>query len=288
MPIRNVLIVAKKSAYQTYFDEYQKRPLRELARKGDKALLGIRRSHNTHYETLAHVRKVLKKQNIPAEVSFRGEPFNPKKYDFVITVGGDGSFLEASHRVGHKLILGVNSDKSHSVGQLCTADSANFERFFSRILRGDFRTVRLNRMKITFNNKPLAFPVLNDVLVSHLCPAAMSHYLLRIGGRTERQRSSGVWISTAAGSTAAVHSAGGRVLPRSSASLQYRTREPFEGHGEHYRLTGGVLSKGRGITLVSQMQEGMLYLDGAHHSMPFRYGDKIVISGGPPLNTVSF
>ena len=282
------MIVAKKSAYQTYFNEYQERPLRKLVRKGDKALLHIRRSHLVHYQMLSHVKAALKKRKIPARVCFRGEFFNPKKYDLVISVGGDGSFLEASHKLDHQLIVGVNSDKKHSVGNFCSVDRGNFERRLDDILGGNFEIKRLNRLDIRLNGKPLGFFVLNDILVSHVCPAGMSHYILKIGHSRERQRSSGVWVSTAAGSSGAVHSAGGKLLPEVSRKIQYVPRELFEGHGQRYRLTGGVLPEGAGLCLISQMQEGMLYLDGAHHPLPFEYGDQIKISAGPPLKVVNF
>lgn len=288
MPIQKVLIVAKKSAYQTYFNEYQERPLRTLVRKGDKALLRIRSSHNTHYETLSYVKSVLKKKRIPTHVCFRGEFFNPEKYDLVISVGGDGSFLEASHPLKAQRLLGVNSDKRHSVGNFCAADRRNFEKNFDRILCGNYQIKKLNRLSVRLNGKPLGFFVLNDLLVSHACPAGMSHYILKIGARKEHQRSSGVWVATAAGSSGAAHSAGGKLLPETSKKIQYIPRELFRGYGQRYRLTGGILPEGTVLSIISQMQEGMLYLDGAHHSMPFEYGDEVKISNGPPLEAVSF
>ena len=288
MVLKKVLIIAKKSAYQAYFNEYQEHPFRRLARKGDQPLLGIRRSHNTHYQTLAQVKAALKKNNISFDSRFRGQSFNPSSYNMVITVGGDGTFLEASQRLDRQLILGVNSDENHSVGKLCASNGPNFQKYLNRLLRGNFKIKKLNRMKILLNGKALPFFVLNDILISHVCPAAMSHYLLRVGQKTERQRGSGVWISTAAGSTAAMRSAGGRSMTETSASFQYKPRELFDGHGQHYRLTGGMITGKKSLSVVSQMQEGMLYLDGAHRFLPFKYGDEIQISAGASLKTVRF
>ena len=56
--------------------------------------------------------------------------------------------------------------------------------------------------------------VLNDILICHHNPGAMSRYYLTVGRVREEQRSSGVWIATAAGSSGGLHSAGGKVLPR--------------------------------------------------------------------------
>ena len=55
-------------------------------------------------------------------------------------------------------------------------------------------------------------------------PAAMTSYTLDIGSVSEPQRSSGLWIATAAGSTAAIRAAGGCILPLRSRKLQYLVR----------------------------------------------------------------
>ena len=100
----------------------------------------------------------------------------------------------------------------------------------------------------------------------------------RVTGRIEeRQRSSGVWVSTAAGSTAGMKSAGGKVLPIDSTKIQYLPRELFGGHGARYALSGGVLPAGAAIEIVSRMQEGMAYIDGAHRKIPLRYGERLVV-----------
>ena len=106
----------------------------------------------------------------------------------------------------------------------------------------------------------------------------MSHYNLQIDGRSEQQRSSGVWLSTAAGSTGAIQSAGGKKLPFNSAQIQYMPRELFEGHGVKYKLRGGVLPPKQKIRVISQMQEGAVYFDGAHMKSSLDYGDILAIS----------
>jgi len=129
--------------------------------------------------------------------------------------------------------------------------------------------------------------VLNDILIAHQNPAAMSRYAIRVNGTQEEQRSSGLWLSTAVGSTAAIKSAGGRVLPRESKAIQYLPRELYYGPGTTYRLTGGLVQLGRAIVLRSLMREGMVYADGEHLRVPFRYGDVLRVSRSPqPLVVV--
>ena len=91
-------------------------------------------------------------------------------------------------------------------------------------------------MQVEIDGVPVYSRVLNDVLFSHPIPAATTRYAIRRDGRAEEQRSSGVWIATAAGSTAAIHSAGGKILPITSQRLQFVVREPYEKRGVRYRV----------------------------------------------------
>ena len=246
------------------------------------------RAGNGHAATLRRVKSALNARGIAFDLRFRGERFDPARYDLVISVGGDGTFLEASHALLGGKIFGVNSDTKHSVGRFTAADRANFQSRLDRLLSGRFRVEKLNRLKITLDGKTLPFFALNEALVCHASPAGMSHYLLRVGRIAEHQRSSGLWIAAAAGSSGAMLSAGGRLLPRNSRSIQYRPRELYEGHGVHYRLKGAVLSPGRGVTVVSRMREGMIFVDGMHYAVSFGYGRTLQVSSGVPLNTISF
>jgi len=68
----------------------------------------------------------------------------------------------------------------------------------------------------------------------------MSRYYLQVGKLLEEQRSSGVWIATAAGSTGGLRSAGGKVLPKEDKKFQYKPRELYYGKKTCYHLKGGI------------------------------------------------
>ena len=120
-----------------------------------------------------------------------------KEYQF----GGDGTFLEAARQITTQPILGVNSDPERSVGAFCPVTRDSFEAALDQVLSGACQTVPLNRMFLCRDDKPLRFLALNDVLIAHASPAAMSKYQLTVGDTTEDQNGSGLWICTAAGST---------------------------------------------------------------------------------------
>lgn len=283
MKIKKVLIVYKRSAFESYFSKYRHPAFQKLAKIGDKVLKHIHRSHHVHYSSLRYVESILSQNHILFDKCARGREFNPSRYDLILAVGGDGTFLDAARYAGNKLILGINSDSSHSVGKFCRANRKNFERIFKKILKGRFKVIQAQRLEFYLNGKRFKWPVLNEILAAHKSPAAMSHYILKIGPKNESQRSSGLWISTPAGSTGAIQSAGGKKMKINAKHFEYLPRELYSAHGCRYKLKGALLSKDSKLEIISQMQEGMIYVDGAHTKMPFHYGDrlKVTLSGGP-------
>jgi NAD+ kinase len=120
---------------------------------------------------------------------------------------------------------------------------------------------------------------LNDVLICHANPAAMSRYTIRIGTVCEEHRNSGIWFSSAAGSTGAIFSAGGRRMPLESRQVQYMPRELYYTKKILYRLKGGF--SGQSVTVTSHMTHGCIFIDGAHNKLPFGYGKKAIVSPSP-------
>jgi NAD+ kinase len=103
------------------------------------------------------------------------------------------------------------------------------------------------------------------------------------------QRSSGLWVSTACGSTAAIRSAGGAVLPRSSRRLQYLVREPYTPPGQPRPrgVVRGVVRPGEVLVLVSHVRRGMLWADGPYRKLALPYGEPVILDEEPrPLRLV--
>lgn len=288
MKIRNVLVIYKKSAYEIHVLEHKNPLFRETGSKKESfEERRLRISHELHYETVTDVKRILKERGIATRAVYRSTQIDVKPFDLIISVGGDGTFLEAARRLDKQVILGVNSDPDHSVGSFCAVNRNEFKKTFDALLSRRLLPRKLNRLKLSVNGKVLPYRVLNDILFCHRNPAAMSRYWIKIGKLREEHRNSGLWISTAAGSTGAIKSAGGKVLPWESRQIQYWPRELYKGYGWKYRLTGGLLKEGQKLLIGSMIREGSLYLDGPHLSAPFSYGDTLEISNSPtPLNIV--
>jgi NAD+ kinase len=233
----------------------------------------------THRRTLESVERALSSRSIPWDEIPAGRLTEAAcariaAADLVIAVGGDGTVLAASHSVARGALLGVNSAPGDSVGHFCGACAEDIAPTLDAILTSRRKPRPVARLELRLSGALLP-PALNDVLVAHFCPAATTRYGLQVGPKQESHRSSGLWISTAAGSTAGILSAGGRAMPLRSRRLQYRVRELYREPGRRYSLVGAVLPEDDGIVVESRMPEGRLYLDGSRLCYAFAFGARL-------------
>ncbi len=202
----------------------------------------------------------------------------------VISVGGDGTLLAASHWVTGAALLGVNSAPRSSVGYLTVTRRATLARDLARIARGTLQPQAVTRIAVELDGKLLP-PALNDVLLAHEQPAATSRYRLHLGRRAEDHRSSGLWVATAAGSTAGIRSAGGQPMPLADPRLQFRARELYRPRGSRAPvLECGFVEPGKELVVESAMAAGWLFLDGARTAVRFPFGARATFrASGQPL-----
>jgi NAD+ kinase len=270
--IKNCVVVIKETALR------QSSRAAQFARRGDRTARRLIQAHDEHNRTAETVRNALARRG----VRFK-ELLSPKlatsearrrlaEADFIITVGGDGTALNSSHYVRDGHLLAVNSAPRDSIGHFCFATGADFTEKLDRVLSSRLRPIKLARLEVALDGKAVAELALNDVLIVHECPAATTRYIIEIGAREEEHRSSGLWVATAAGSTAGIKSAGGRRLPLGSRRMQYLIRELYRERGRSYNLTRGLVEEGEEIIVASKMPEGMLYIDGSRTSYRFPFG----------------
>ncbi|KAL0353867.1 UNVERIFIED_CONTAM: putative NADH kinase [Sesamum angustifolium] len=259
-----------------------------------------------HKNAINFCQNILKKKVVDWKAVFRCDLSEPiRDVDLVVTVGGDGTMLQASHLMDDSIpVLGVNSDPTRpeevaelseefdatrSTGYLCAVTANNFEQMIDGILENRSEPSELARMAVSVNSKPISTAALNDVLLAHPCPATVSRFSFRIKKIGEplssllHCRSSGLRVSTAAGSTAAMHSAGGSAMPILSNELQYMVREPIS-TGATSHLMHGFVRSYETMDIGWFCREGLLYIDGSHVVHPVQLGDTIELSSGaPPL-----
>jgi NAD+ kinase len=274
---RRVLVVYKKDAYQQFLQEQQDPRLVRLLRRRHPDVLDLQRAHRVHEEALEAVVHTLRQLPVEVELAYRATLKVTRRYDLVVSVGGDGTFLHAARTIRHTPILGVNSDPQRSEAVFCAATRRTFPRLVRQALAGRLVALPLVRLELRLNGKRLSQQAVNDVLVAHDDPATMTRYHLSIGRRTETQKSSGLWVATAAGSSSAVLAAGGVRLPWGAKRFQYRPRELYRGRLSRYRLTGGVLGPEAVVRLTWLMRRGAAFVDGPHVKIPLHFADQLEI-----------
>jgi NAD+ kinase len=271
-----VLVVYKKSTYQRYVGRAQER-LEELIAHGDISVEGLLQEHEIHQETLKRAKRALRELGARAVLRYRPEPMPEEgTWDLIVTLGGDGTLLWASHLADSSTpMIAINSAPDTSVGYFCAGDGHNVDEVLAAALAGALRSSRLSRMRVEVGDRLISTRVLNDALYCHESPAATSRYIIGHNGQRERQMSSGVWVGPAAGSTAAIRSAGGKVLPIGSQKLQFVVREPYRGVQNKYELIKGVVAPGEDLQITSRMTKGRIFLDGTQKVHAVGIGDRI-------------
>jgi hypothetical protein len=196
----------------------------------------------------------------------------------VVVVGQDGLVANTAKYVGDVPIVGVNPDPGRFDGVLLAFQLNEARQAVSRVLksRAPLQPVTLARATLHDGQSLLAF---NDFFIG-----ASSHvsarYELTIGGRSEVQSSSGVLVSTGAGSTGwmssvfnmargVVRSVGVDVQatpPRicwDDPLLIWAVREPFISRTSQAALAAGSIRQGESLTVESRMATGgVIFSDG--------------------------
>ena len=95
-------------------------------------------------ETLHLVKKILKKHNIKYHLANRDllNEIKFHRHDFVLAIGGDGTFLRAAQFIKSQLIFGVNADVKSKEGFFMKSSSRDFENKLRKIMDGKFKRVR--------------------------------------------------------------------------------------------------------------------------------------------------
>lgn len=268
------LVIYKRTSLERYGQSDTR--IRKLIEDGVASVANLRLAHDAHYRSLDRAKDAMKRLGVDA--TFQHDVNLQGKFDLVVTIGGDGTLLWASHSVGADTpMLAVNSSPETSVGYFTAGDGAHVESLLERALNGKLAPTRLTRMQVRVDGEVIASRILNDILFCHSVPAAASRYLLTAVETklTEEHVSSGIWVGPAAGSTAAQRSAGGRVLPIGSKKIQWVVREPYRPGDIKLRLVKGILRNGETLSIVSKIRDGRLYLDGAQRMVEVDIGHQV-------------
>jgi NAD+ kinase len=268
------ILFTKRSTWEQHHMDLEHEP--KLAKTMTKA--SLKRLHAAHLQHKAAVdatQEELRRLKVKfwrvngAEIAFKAKPG-----DQVVCVGGDGTVLSASHHCGEDVdLMAINSNPGMSFGRLCNAQIQDL-----KCLTKKSRVTLVPRMRITVDGAVVNKRVLNDVLFSDSCPAAMTRVL---DGQT-RYACSGLWIGTGAGSTGALKSSGGKVLTVQSKMLQTVVREPF-----NHSSTRALRMIRPMFRFRSKTVDATLYLDGSFLRVPVGFDQVMEFTLSPePLRMI--
>jgi NAD kinase len=199
--------------------------------------------------------------------------------DAVVVVGRDGLVVNTAKYLTGQPIVAVNPDPRRIDGVLVPFKPEQVGRVMPRVLTHAAEVVEVTMAQVDLNDgqRLLAF---NDFYIGQRTHVS-SRYSLTWDGRTERQSSSGVIVSTGAGSTGWFSSTqnmaravsrmlrGDEVemptlrLPWGDPRLAFVVREPFRSRASDVELTAGLVESGDGLRLESHMPDGgVIFSDG--------------------------
>lgn len=288
--VERVLMVVKKStvdrAHQP--NEPNTSRIRQLLQDEDASVADLLASHDEHNRSLDVARETLTRRGIEFVEQDELPSQAIEGVDLVIAIGGDGIVLGVSHAVRDQTpVLGVNSAPAFSVGYLSGCTSIGLENTLNAFERGQLDPVGVQRLQVKVGQTVVNEPVLNDLLFCADNPAMMSRYVLFWPDGRESQRSSGIWVSTPAGSTAALNSAGGPILPLTAKQFAFLVREPYSRPGTSVRYRSAVLSEQQSIAVESRTLEASVFVDGTHRRYPIAFGETLQVSLHPqPLRLI--
>lgn len=290
MRLRRVLVILKETSLAKLTRDRTRgtRRLRQLLRDDAASVQTIKAAHEEHAASVVAVRAAL----VASGLEFREVRHIPKRpisgWDLVVTIGGDGLVLGASHAVRDDTpILGVNSAPTFSVGYLTGCQASGVSTLLDSLRQGEAQPLDVQRLRVRLGRRDLPEPVLNDVLFCADNPASMSRYRLLWPDGEEMQRSSGIWVATPAGSTSAMASAGGPILPITAKQFAFLVREPYAPPGMGVRVRSAVLAKEEVLALECRTLDASIFLDGSHRRHPVHFGERVGFSLHPqPLRLV--
>jgi NAD kinase len=233
--------------------------------------------HETFHQSLQSLQTQLSKiiKNKLVERSFIPNYIFTEK-NLIVVIGQDGLVANTAKYSKGIPIVAVNPDKERYDGVLLPFDTSNFVSGVNNVLNKSFhqKTVRFAEATLNDGQRLLAF---NDLFIG-----ASSHvsarYKISFGNNTEEHSSSGLIVSTQAGSTGWLSSIFNMAYgvagmfdknlklkrPKlENTDLLFAVREPFQSVRTQIGITTGILKGRNSLTIESLMpNNGVIFSDG--------------------------
>lgn len=279
MSVEYAIIVRNKTRLETLIERFNTKAQAKfyIERSGGN-YDDYEAEHESFYSTLSVVQRELTNiiKNKIVERSFLPS-FIFSDNQVAVVIGQDGLVANTAKYVNNIPIIGINPDTERYDGVLLPFNKTNFILPVENVIKNRFRSHQVTFAEATLNDRQrlLAF---NDLFIG-----ASSHvsarYKISFNNKTEEQSSSGIIVSTQAGSTgwlSSIFNMSNGITnfiertskPRKYANLSdnqllFAVREPFASKKTQTGIQAGILSANSKLIIESFMpNNGVIFSDG--------------------------
>lgn len=280
-----VVVITKKTALEELIERFNTREQSRFYLEH----MGIsfeeyQNAHETYFRSVDHLRESLPKQckRQFIEKSFLAT-YQFFEKDLVVTIGQDGLVINTAKYLNGQPIVAINPDAKRIDGVLATFNLAEASQKIHQALTTQTLQIKKISMAQARLNDGQTLYAVNDLFIGPQSHTS-ARYEVRLAGKSEIQSSSGIIVSTGAGSTGWLQSivtgsvsiTGGLVgknlsapdpkaykLDWESNELYFSVREPFISKTSKAEIVFGKIHLGQHLQIISQMPErGVIFSDG--------------------------
>jgi NAD kinase len=280
MKFEKVIIIRDKTRLEQLIERFNsKAQAKFYIEKADGDFTYYEIENDIFYESLLKVQKSISKSlkyKVINRTFLSTYIFTEK--DLIVVIGQDGLVANTAKYVNGLPIIGVNPDSERYDGILLKHSPTELDVILKNIVKNDFRTKQITMAKATLNDGQtlLAF---NDFYIgadSHIS----SRYEIEFKNKKEKQSSSGIIVSTGAGSSGWLSSVfnmtnnisrfqSHKEIEQNSSlkwedeKLIFVVREPFLSKMTKTDIGFGIITKRETLKIESKMPtKGIIFSDG--------------------------
>lgn len=293
--IERVILVTKKTAQEELVARFNTwAQAKFYIRQQGEAVDEYEAAHHQYVQAVTLLKSLIPKQlkvQVIERAFLPNYLFGPN--DLVVTIGPDGLVVNAAKYLTTQWILAVNPDPQRVDGVLLPFQVAEVGEWLARAVTGRINIRPVTMAKATLNTGQALY-AFNDLFIGPRTHTSL-RYRLEYAGRAEDQSSSGIIVSTGAGSTGwlqsivtgSVRVAAGVLhqdftppapesyrLPWEADELYFTVREPFTSRTSRANVVFGRLTPSQPLLVRSQTPEnGVIFSDGLEQdSLQFNAG----------------
>ena len=279
MSVEYAIIIKNKTRLETLIERFNtKAQAKFYIERSGGDFSDYEKEHDIFHNSLSNVQRSLSSilKNKIVERSFLPS-FIFNDTQVVVTVGQDGLVANTAKYVKQIPIVAVNPDQDRFDGVLLPFNVNNFLAAIDRVIANNYNSKLTSFAEARLNDgqRLLAF---NDLFIG-----ATSHvsarYQITYNNKTEEQSSSGIIVSTQAGSTGWLSSifnmsfgireflekgtAKKKYVKLKNNQLMFAVREPFSSKKTQVETTAGIITEQSKLVIHSLMPtNGLIFSDG--------------------------